>query len=191
VIPGGLPGGILACLLLVLLAGWYLSLTAARLDRLHHRIEVSRAALDAQLVRRAASASEVAALLDPASGRLLAGVAGKARQPPIPAGDWPVIDEHAQSGLTQALGTALGSADSVARLQAEPLAAHAIAGLAEACTRVQLARRFHNDAVAQASRVRRKRIVRWSRLAGRASWPATVEIDDTLPAGLSQAGGGL
>ena len=50
--------------------------------------------------------------------------------------------------------------------------------------RVQLARRFHNDAVAQALRVRRKRVVRWARLAGHASLPVMVEIDDSVPPGL-------
>ena len=40
----------------LLVLGWYLSYSAGRLDRLHHRVETSRAALDAQLARRAAAA---------------------------------------------------------------------------------------------------------------------------------------
>lgn len=63
----------------LLLAGalaiaWYLSYTAARLDRLHARVEGSLAALDAQLVRRAEVALELAngADLDAASAFLLA-----------------------------------------------------------------------------------------------------------------------
>ncbi len=35
--------------LLVLIIGWYLSFTATRLDRLHHRVETSWANLDALL----------------------------------------------------------------------------------------------------------------------------------------------
>jgi hypothetical protein len=48
-----------------------------------------------------------------------------------------------------------------------------------------MARRFYNDAVAAAQRVRRKRVVRWARLAGRAGMPPMVEIDDSVPAGLA------
>ena len=50
---------------------------------------------------------------------------------------------------------------------------------------MQLARRFHNDAVAQAVRVRRKPVVRWARLDGHASLPVMVEIDDSVPPGLA------
>ena len=45
---------------------------------------------------------------------------------------------------------------------------------------MQLARRFHNDAVTDVRRVRRKRVVRWFRLAGHAEMPRTFEIDDEL-----------
>ena len=51
----------------------------------------------------------------------------------------------------------------------------------EAGLRVQLARRFHNDAVKEVQRVRAKRVVRWFRLAGHADLPQTVEFDDTVP----------
>jgi pyridoxal 5'-phosphate synthase pdxS subunit len=52
--------------------------------------------------------------------------------------------------------------------------------------RVQLARRFHNDAVTDVQRVRRKRVVRWFRLAGYAALPRTVEFDDDLPPALRE-----
>ena len=57
----------------ILLAGVYLWLTANRLDRLHARVEGSRSALDAQLVRRSSVALELATsqLLDPATSLLL------------------------------------------------------------------------------------------------------------------------
>ena len=53
---------------------------------------------------------------------------------------------------------------------------------------MQLARRFHNDAVTDVRRVRRKRVVRWFRLAGHAELPRTVEIDDELPPCLDTLG---
>ena len=45
------------------LLGFYVTWTAGRLDRLHARVDASWAALDAQLVRRAAAARAVAAHL--------------------------------------------------------------------------------------------------------------------------------
>jgi hypothetical protein len=53
---------------------------------------------------------------------------------------------------------------------------------------VQLARRFHNEAVAQAQRMRRGWAVRTLRLAGRAPMPQTLELDDAWPAALGRPG---
>ena len=57
--------------------GWYLSYSAARLDRLHARVEGTLAALDAQLVRRAEATLELvnSATLDAASSLMLASAA--------------------------------------------------------------------------------------------------------------------
>jgi len=46
----------LLAILLVVLVAWYLSFSASRLDRLHHRVETSWATLDALLQQRAALA---------------------------------------------------------------------------------------------------------------------------------------
>ncbi len=53
--------------------GLYLSWTAGRLDRLYARIDAARAALDAQLLRRASVAQELATsgVLDPAASIVL------------------------------------------------------------------------------------------------------------------------
>ena len=51
---------------------------------------------------------------------------------------------------------------------------------------MQLARRFHNDAVTDVRRVRRKRVVRSFRLAGHAELPQTFEIDDDPPPALAR-----
>lgn len=176
-------------LALLLVLGWYLSWSAARLDRLHHRVESARAALDAHLARRAATAIEAAAVLDPASGLILAAAGSEslaegAARAADPAGP---VAEEVENDLTRALQHTLGDPDEVARLRAGGLAADLLDALAAACVRVQLARRFHNDAVAQAQRVRRKRVVRWAHLAGRAAMPQMVEFDDSLPDGLADA----
>ena len=58
---------------------WYLSYSAARLDRLHTRAEGALSALDAQLVRRAEATLELAnsGAVDPASALMLAGAASE------------------------------------------------------------------------------------------------------------------
>ena len=58
----------------------HLSSLAGRIDRLHHRIETAHAGLDAQLLRRAAAAQDLASsgFLDPASALLLSSAAQEA-----------------------------------------------------------------------------------------------------------------
>ena len=60
---------------------WRLSALASRIDRLHHRIDLARASLDVQLLRRAGAAEALAicGLLDPASAIVLAQAAGNSR----------------------------------------------------------------------------------------------------------------
>lgn len=177
-----LPGWLLALLVLALLA-WYLSFSASRIDRLHHRVEGARNALDAQLVRRAEAAVELATsgALDPATGLLLAGAAADALDAGEGVGE--PGRETAESDLSRALQVAL-DADLVAELREDPVAASLLERLRASCHRVQLARRFHNDAVTDATRVRSKRISRWARLAGRAGPPQTFEMDDEPPPAL-------
>jgi len=171
---------ILALLALAAIAVWYLSFSAARLDRLHARVEGAHSALDAQLVRRASVSLQLATsgLLDPATALLLAGAAHEARDADA------AERELAESNLTKALLAAFADADVAPALAADPVGHELSQELASACVRVQLARRFHNDAVGGARVVRRKWVVRSLRLAGHAPWPPTFEIDDTPPSTL-------
>ena len=177
---GWLLAGLVAA---AVVSGWYLSWTASRLDRLHARVEGARASLDAQLVRRASVALELAtsALLDPASAVLLAGAAHDAREATAEQ------RELAESDLSQALRAALEEPEAVEGVEADAHGRTLLEELSSACQRVELARRFSNDAVRAAQVVRRKRVVRWLRLAGHAEAPVTFEIDDELPAALTRA----
>lgn len=165
----------------VVLLGIYLSWTAGRLDRLHWRVDASRAVLDAQLLRRSGAALDLAGtgLLDPASAVLVADAASRAR----------TVDEdgreQAESELTEALGAALADPAYTATLRSEQGADAVLDELAAACRRAGHARRFHNDTVRAARRLRRKVLVRWLGLAGHAPWPETVELDDEVPKGLT------
>jgi hypothetical protein len=201
---------LVAALLLLLL--WMVWVAANRLDRLHRKVAGSRAALETQLVRRASAAAELAAsgLLDPVSSVLVgeaawaalsAGGHGRAELvealPDLErllAGELPdagasthVERELAESELSRTVREALDDPDEVAALRADPAGAELVGALAAAWYRVQLARRFHNEAVAQAQRVRRKLLVRLLRLHGHAPMPRTVEIDDERPPALERA----
>lgn len=167
----------------VALFGIYLSMTAGRLDHLHHRIDTARLALDAQLLRRSSVALELAGsgLLDPASSLLVDEAAHDARA----ASDESADRAMAESDLTAALVGALDDED-LAELDESPAGAAMLDELDAACRRVQLSRRFLNDAVRACRQVRRQRMVRLFRLAGHTAWPDTWEMDDTLPAGLAE-----
>lgn len=177
------PLGWLVVLLVLALLAWYLSFSASRIDRLHHRVEGARSALDAQLVRRAEAALELvtSGALDPATGLLVAGAAAGALDAGESAGE--PGRETAESDLSRALQLAL-DCDLVVGLRDDAVAAALLERLRASCHRVQLARRFHNDAVTDASRVRAKPIARWARLAGRARTPQTFEMDDEPPPAL-------
>ncbi|MBA0050787.1 hypothetical protein E0L36_07745 [Streptomyces sp. AJS327] len=165
----------------LLLIGVYLSWTAGRLDRLHARIDAARAALDAQLLRRASSAQELATagMLDPAASMVLYQAARDARL---------AEEEHrevAESELSQALRAVFADSAQVEAVRAMPGGEEAERELAAAIRRVPMARRFHNDAVRAARALRRHRTVRWFRLAGHAPFPLAFEMDDEPPARLS------
>jgi hypothetical protein len=159
---------------------WYVSYGAARLDRLHTRVEGALSVLDAQLVRRAEATLELAncGALDAASALILAAAAADSLEADT---NDQSSREAVESDLTQALEVAL-SEEALRRLRAdEAVGAPVLQRVAAANQRVELARRFLNDAVTDVRRVRRKPGVRLLRLAGHAELPETFEIDDELP----------
>ncbi|UUN25827.1 hypothetical protein [Streptomyces sp. FIT100] len=168
-------------LVALVVIGLYLSWTAGRLDRLHSRIDAARAALDAQLLRRASVTQELATsgVLDPAASIVLYEAAHAARQ----------ADEEqrevAESELSQALRAVFGEPEQVQVVREAPGGDDAANELAAAVRRVPMARRFHNDAVRAARAVRRHRKVRWFRLAGHAPFPMAFEMDDEPPTALA------
>lgn len=170
---------IAAIVVLVLLALW-LSWTANRLDRMHHRIEVARASLDTQLLRRSGAALELATsgALDPARSLLLVDSAHQARAAP------PDDFESAESDLSEALRAVLADVDEVRVLREAVGTGELIEELGGDCRKVELARRFHNGIVVSARVLRSRRRVRWLRLAGQAGDLVTVDLDDEPPPAL-------
>jgi hypothetical protein len=149
---------------LLFLAVLYVSWTAGRLDRLHARIDAAWAALDAQLVRRAAAARAAAATLP--AGPVASALEAAARRA-LDAGA--EGREECENDLSRALRAALPLLPDGSE----------VSELETASTRVVLARSFHNAAVRDTRSIRLRRIPRALRLAGHRALPQYFEIDDT------------
>lgn len=149
---------LMSAVVVLLVAGWWLSWVATRLDRAHARAERSWAVLDTHLVRRAQRAVQQAQApgVDPASALLVCDAAGAALERDLTPG----AREQAESTLTHVLQLV------------------ALTGLEVEQDRATLARRLHNDAVSTARAIRRRRVVRVFRLAGRAAVPRPFEMAD-------------
>jgi hypothetical protein len=163
----------LAVVVAVLLTLW-ITFTITRLDRLHARVDAAQAALDAQLVRRAAALLHVAESPD-------SGVPGDRRatydaiaQTALRAGDAGEQREAAENAVGRAVAE-LGQGP-------QSLGPDADAELREAAARVLIARRFYNDAVRDTRALRAGRMPRVLHIAGRRPMPQFFDIDDTLPA---------
>lgn len=181
-------GWLLVAALVGLLLTVYLSWTAGRIDRMHARVDAARAALDAQRHRRSSVAIElaVAGLLDPASAVLVADSAHRARA--AAPGD----EELAENDLTRALGAAFAERPERPERPESPESLERpelLDELEEVGRRLQLARRFHNDAVRATAALRSHRVVRWLRLAGHAPAPRAIDFDDGIPPGIESSAG--
>ena len=155
--------------LLVIFAIWYLSYSATRLDRLHHRVETSWANLDGLLQRRAAVALEIAKsdIADPASSLLLTAAAHQARDAQMKA------RSQAESGLSGALGLLLNDGHQVSGSIEREL----LGELSELTDKIRIAIALHVDAVNRTQMVRAKLVFRIFRLAGSAPLPVTYEFE--------------
>jgi hypothetical protein len=167
---------LLTVLVVLVLVAMYVTWVAGRLDRQHVRVEAGRSALDAALVRRAALAEQLSEQLteagdSPTSGPGPAALATAARR----ARDADAEQrERAENDLTRVLRPMAARAASYG----QPLSG-LVDQLAAATSRIGLARTIYNNAVDHTLALRRRRLVRWLRLAGRAAAPAYFEIDDT------------
>ena len=133
-------GWLVAAVVVAVLLTMWVTFTLTRLDRLHARVDAAEAALDAQLVRRAAALLHVA---ESAGQRPAAGRAG-ARRGGGPAGRaTPRASDTERQGIENAVGRAVADL-SCGVVLLDPDAA---AELREAGARVLIARRFYNDAV--------------------------------------------
>ena len=157
---------------ILLFSLWYLSFTATRLDRLHHRVETSWANLDVLLQKRAAVALEIAHsdIADPASSMLLTGAAYQARDADIKS------RSQAESGLSGALGLLLEDSLHLATAADNVL----LTELSALTDKIRVAIAIHTDAVSRTQMVRRKFVVKVFSLAGNAPLPVTYEFESDV-----------
>lgn len=158
------PGRIALVVALVVLLAVYVSWTAGRLDRMHARVDASWAALDAQLVRRAAAARA----LVPHLPAWLAEELDHAAHEALEAG------EAGREAVENRLSRALRSGLPVLPAEVD------LTELESAVTRVGLARSFHNGAVRDTRALRLRRMPRALRLHGHRRLPEYFEIDTAL-----------
>ena len=153
----------------VALLGWYLSFSATRLDRLHHRVETSWANLDGLLQRRAAVAIEIARseISDPASSMLLTFAAHQARDASVRN------RSQAETGLTGTLGILLENAQDFSTPNEQELL-HELQDLTD---KIKMAISLHVDSVNRTHMVRGKWLIRTFRLAGTAPEPVVYEFE--------------
>ena len=191
---------------LAVTAGWALYARAVRVDRLHRQVLGARATLEAQLVHRAEAAAELATVpaLDPASGLLLSRAAREALDAEGPLVDDGLDTSTPLEGIPSShpasSGAALPAPTARSRaliesdlsrvlrtvvceparheLSADPLSVPALNRLDRACSRLVLARRFHNTHVSEAQALRARPLVRMCHLAGHAPMPQTFDADD-------------
>lgn len=154
---------------LALIAFWYLSFSAGRLDRLHHRVETSWANLDSLLQRRAAIALEIArsAITDPATSLLLTASAYQARGADIED------RSSAESVLSGALGMMLAERGSIVT-KSDQVLLHELEQLTD---KIRIAISIHVESVTRTQLIRRKLVFRLFRLAGTAPLPVTYEFE--------------
>lgn len=159
--------GAVAAVLVVLVA-LYVTWTAGRLDRMHARVDAAWAALDAQLVRRAAAARSLLPYLPPGAESTAVDLRSAAA---LSAGEGE--RDLVENALTRAVRAAvpLLVVGEASRLALDELTA--------ADHRVGLARSFHNSAVAGTRSLRRRRLPRLFHLAGHRTLPTFFDVDDT------------
>ena len=161
---------VLTVILITLILAWYLSFSATRLDRCHHRVETSWEHLDALLQRRAALALEIArhSDIDPATEMILTSSAYQSREANI--GD----REDAETSLSESLKFLHQSA-----INGElTIKVSLIDELVALTDKIRTAISIHLEAISAVRNLRNKLVFRIFHLAGRAKWPEKYHFED-------------
>ena len=159
---------------LVALASLLAYLTAHRLDRLHIRTDLAAAALHEAFLRRHTVAVAIAEGLGPEDERAAEWIRSCIGHAKHRSADR-FTPGAPQTGIEQTEND-LTSALSV--LPPESMGPYLRAEATDVGDRLEMARRFYNDAVRDTRRLREKKVVSWFRLAGSAPMPEYIELVD-------------
>ncbi|MEP7055674.1 MAG: hypothetical protein ABI912_10550 [Actinomycetota bacterium] len=146
---------VITAIAVLLLLTTYISWTASRLDRLTARVEAAWSSLDAQLVRRAAAAAQLAAYerrhggLESDPLQIMEYAAMGARNASV------AERQDAENDLTRGIRSAL----AIGALRGTR-AGDLFVDLRDASTKVDFARQFYNDAVRDNGGLRRRWLCR-------------------------------
>ena len=159
---------------------WYLSQQAGRLDRLHHRIDMSRATLDTNLAKRSGIILELAnsELFDPVTSAVLAQGAHNALEE----------DEltsfsrlETENNLSELLRDAIHSMQPLVDGEQNLEELKLLSDLENISNRVVLTYRFMGEAVDDCLAIRTQLVVRYLHLAGLAPLPTKIDLDVEPP----------
>lgn len=160
--------------LVLLVAAGFAYGTAHRLDRLHIRTDLAAASLREAFSRRhtvAIALAEAISATRPETAATVIEAVRRARERAtgeLEAGAPHHGVEVAENRLTRALG----------QVPREAVGAALRAEVIDVCDRLEMARRFYNDAVRDTRRLRELSTVRALRLAGKAPLPEYIELID-------------
>lgn len=163
---------IFALVLVIVLIAWYLTFSASRLDRLHHRVETSWATLDSLLQKRAALAHEIVieSNLDPATAYLISSSASAARN----------ANQVERSAAETVLSQSLNLVQNAAFDNSLELPSELLVELSDITSKVKLAINIHLESVNATKNVRSKPLIRLFRLAGKAPIPIRYAFEDDI-----------
>lgn len=170
--------------ILIAIAIWFLSYQAGRLDRLHHRIEVTELALHGQLLRRGGIVAELAGVsgIDPALSVLWGQAAHESIvSPEANSATWMQVEDE----LASVLSMTLSDPEEVNEIRSNRHASLLLDELLQVSERIKMSHQFHSDAVRDCLEIRSQLLVRMFRLAGRAKLPVPVDLDVEIPGALS------
>lgn len=163
---------------------WYLSHQAGRLDRLHHRIEMTSSALDGHLGRRAGIVAELATspMIDPVTAAVFAQSAHDA----LAVEPHDLVDRlDVENALSEVLFESLDDFDELQQWRSDATTQELLDELSVVCGRIALSCNFHVAAVADCLNIRTQWIVRIFRLAGHAQLPIDLNLDSRVPPALA------
>lgn len=159
------------------LFAWYLSVLAARLDRLHHKIETTEAALNSAFVRRASVVKNfaVSEFVDPVFAIFLFSAASLSLEISDSTIDLKrqKIENDLNSSLQQFFADILefefskSTVVHVKKFEIQAWKQH-LDDIEYSCRKIHFAQHFYNDAITDAQRLRKTRIVKIFHLAGKA-----------------------